>query len=319
MDQPAFSGFEPTLYNYKNEYGIIKVVDNGYGLYNSEIEYLSNGTVIMVDNGYGLYNSEIEYISNGTVISNSFNNALPFEPNNSTSKCGFSIPKVSYYNGFYYLIYAEYDCEYEYVLSLAKTTNPLDVKSWNFLGHVLTNIPIDIATILWATPENELANHYFFYAQYGTKINIAVSKDPLNWQILNKTILKPRDDHFDNIVFPGAMPLRLKTDDFLFIYGGRSDRFYTGWAILDANDPTNVVQRCENPLMTPTSWEGVESSITTLLPDPYGCPLDVANIIGTEYAYNAECFFGFYISDAGVGAVRVVSSWNNAHISTPNV
>lgn len=58
------------------------------------------------------------------------------------------------------------------------------------------------------------------------------------------------------------MPLRLKTDDFLFIYGGISDLYYTGWAILDAKDPTNVVQRCEDPLMAPTSWEEYESLIT---------------------------------------------------------
>jgi hypothetical protein len=118
------------------------------------------------------------------------------------------------------------------------------------------------------------------------------------------------------------MPLRLKTNDFLFIYSGMRSGygFYTGWAILDAKDPTNVVQRCEDPLMAPTSWERSDALITTLLPDPYGCPLDVANIIGTEYAYNAECFFGFYFSVTNVGAVRVVSSWidNDAQVSTPS-
>uniref|UniRef100_A0AC35EU44 ShKT domain-containing protein n=1 Tax=Panagrolaimus sp. PS1159 TaxID=55785 RepID=A0AC35EU44_9BILA len=274
----------------------------------------------MVDQRNGLYNSKIEYLSNGTVISNPFNNTLPF--NNITSKCGFYTPRVSYYNGFYYLLYAEYDCN-NGVFSLAKTTNPMDVKSWEFLGHVVTNITMSIhATILWATPDNGLSNHYLFCRQNGTEIYIAVSNDPLNWEILNKTILKRRYDHFDNTVIPSVMPLRLKTDDFLFIYGGMSETFmiYTGWAILDAKDPTNVVQRCEDPLMTPTSWEFDESLITTLLPDPYGCPLDVANIIGTEYAYNAECFFGFYFSYDNVGVVRVVSSWidNDAQVSTPS-
>jgi hypothetical protein len=301
MDQPAFSGTEPALYNYKNEFGVINE--------------------IMVNQRNGLYSSEIEYLSNGTVISNPFNNTLPF--NNSTSICGFYTPRVSYYNGLYYLLYAEYDCHENILsLSLAKTTNPMDVKSWKFFGHVFTNITMKLhATILWATPENGLANHYLFWTEDLTEINIAVANDPLNWQILNKTILKYRYDHFDNKVNPSVMPLRLKTDDFLFIYGGSmSDRFYTGWAILDAKDPTNVVQRCEDPLMTPISWEFDESLVTSLLPDPYGCPLDVANIIGTEYAYNAECFFGFYSSIDKVAAVRVVSSWinNDAQFSTPS-
>lgn len=77
-----------------------------------------------------------------------------------------------------------------------------------------------------------------------------------------------RYDHFDsNLIESGPTPIRLKSGDFLFIYNSAQDgyssvkpgwslQYNLGYAILNENDPTRVVQRSNQPILSPElDWE----------------------------------------------------------------
>uniref|UniRef100_A0AC34FVY3 Uncharacterized protein n=1 Tax=Panagrolaimus sp. ES5 TaxID=591445 RepID=A0AC34FVY3_9BILA len=76
---PIFSGRQTSLYNYKNEYGVINEIIADY------------------DYGSEFISFPIKYLNNGTIISNSSSDSspLPFVSHSTnTSKCGFDNPQA---------------------------------------------------------------------------------------------------------------------------------------------------------------------------------------------------------------------------------
>ena len=80
--------------------------------------------------------------------------------------------------------------------------------------------------------------------------------------------MKIRNDSFDsNLVESGPTPLRLKTGDFLFVYNSARDgypsvkpgwtlQYNLGFAILSGSDPTQIIQRTDQPILSPElEWE----------------------------------------------------------------
>jgi len=90
----------------------------------------------------------------------------------------------------------------------------------------------------------------------------------MKWTIQSNLLIEKRSDHFDSaLVEAGPMPLPLSDGNYLFIYNSARSgypskkpfydmQYNVGWVILDRNDPTKIIQRSEQPLLTPTlSWE----------------------------------------------------------------
>uniref|UniRef100_A0A914YKL5 Uncharacterized protein n=1 Tax=Panagrolaimus superbus TaxID=310955 RepID=A0A914YKL5_9BILA len=81
-------------------------------------------------------------------------------------------------------------------------------------------------------------------------------------------LIKIRNNSFDSeLVESGATPLKLNTGDYLFIYNSARKgypsvkpnwqlQYNIGYAILAGTDPTQVLQRSDQPIMSPKlDWE----------------------------------------------------------------
>uniref|UniRef100_A0A914QSH0 Uncharacterized protein n=1 Tax=Panagrolaimus davidi TaxID=227884 RepID=A0A914QSH0_9BILA len=302
-----YSNLYAGIYTFKNEYGLIVGTwnDTGYYLVNSKLFYFQNGTI-----------SALPTLNNMTL-------AFPKDTTNYNSG-GNNFDSVSFFNGFYYLLYDETDSNEYPVLAWAKTDNPFS-NNWTRLGHIFPDsakINTFKSSFLWGTKENALPMHYLFWDDTSA-IYYETSVDGITWTSTSTPLLYPRPYHFDSdSIYVGTIPLSLKTGDFLFLYSAVNsddDRTRTGWTILDAVNPTIVIQRGNESIMSPKlDWEQ-DIYLTSIIPDPYGCPSDVGDIIGTDFVSNAECFIGVY-GIYEIGAVRVVSSWidNSSSSTTPS-
>uniref|UniRef100_A0A914DCG2 Uncharacterized protein n=1 Tax=Acrobeloides nanus TaxID=290746 RepID=A0A914DCG2_9BILA len=285
-------------------------------------------------------------------IRNSTLNTTFFIPNNTTESHGTEDPRINYQDGFYYLFYTAYNGT-NAMLSSAVTQHPFNGSSYQRQGYVFPKRKWSKSgATLFAGPDNNFSQHYLFWGDSSFPvggIGIATSPDSFNWNDTQSYLMKIRNDSFDsNLVESGPTPLRLKTGDFLFVYNSARDgypsvkpgwtlQYNLGFAILSGSDPTQVIQRTDQPILSPElEWEVGNTSdhryltpnvvfLEGLVPDPNGCPPNVSDIIGEEYADNAECFFGVYGgSDSELGAVRIVSSYtyqtpNPTETTTPSV
>jgi len=223
-------------------------------------------------------------------------------------------------NGTYYLFYTAYNCT-NAMLSLATSQDPADPTNWTRYGYVLPELNWSkSAAALWADGHNGLKQHYLFWGDSSSPpngIGIATSQDGLHWNYTGDLLIQVRNDSFDSaLVESGPTPLRLSTGDYLFIYNSARPgypsvkpnwdlQYNLGFAILSGSDPTNVLQRSSEPIMSPTlDWEiGNNGQFLTpnvvflegLVPYPFeDCP---------EFS---ECFFGVYGgSDSCLGAVKI--------------
>jgi hypothetical protein len=291
-----YSNLYAGIYNDDNEYGLIVGTWNGTGYYlvNSRLFYFPNGTI-----------SALQTLNNMTL-------SFPKGTTNYNSG-GNNFDSISFFNGSYYMLYDETDINEYPVLAWAKTDNPFDYNSWTRLGHIFPDsdkINTFKASFLWATQENDLPMHYLFWDDTQS-ISYMTSMDGLSWPSISTPFLYPRPLHFDSdSIYVGTNPLPLKTGDFLFLYSGVNDddKTRTGWAILDAVNPSDVLQRGNDSIMSPElEWEQ-DIYLTSIIPDPYGCPSNIGDIIGPNFIPNAECFIGVY-GIYEIGAVRVVASW----------
>jgi len=95
---------------------------------------------------------------------------------------------------------------------------------------------------------------------------MAKSNDLLTFY-MNNTLdvwLPVRDNtYFDNqLVEAGPMPLELSDGNYLFLYNSACHQqqfcsgYHIGYVILDKDDPSKIIQRCNEPIFSPImSWE----------------------------------------------------------------
>mgnify|MGYP005844438395 CR=1 FL=1 len=202
---------------------------------------------------------------------------------------GAADPRITYraYNQQYYLTWdnCTKNCWPQRVTYLSTCAipecHPLDpTASWTFHGAVFPFPYTSGAALLFrdddddANKENDNApSHLAFVCNSNTadQIFVAESGDGLHWSIpANKSeqiLLQGRPGCWDaSGIAAGPQPERLQSSgDYLLIYNidtgfpyhpNPLGRCAVGWAILDGNDPTHVVARAEEPLLTPTlPWE----------------------------------------------------------------
>lgn len=90
-----------------------------------------------------------------------------------------------------------------------------------------------------------------------THIWMARSRDLRRWEVFPRPVLTPRQGHFDNLLLEPGPPPILTKDGILLLYNaahvssnpsGRT--FGVGWALFDRHDPSQVLARCEAPILT---------------------------------------------------------------------
>ena len=279
------------------------------------------------------------YLTSSTVTINKVLSAnatqatsVAFGPDGPDETCGTEDPRIALYNGTYYMFYTAYDCS-QAMLSLATSLDPSDPYSWTRHGFVFPDKgESKSAAALFATKDNQLTQHYLFWGD--TDISIAVSNDTINWQDTGKFLIPRRNDSFDSALCEsGPPPLRLSSGDYLFVYnsarhgypsvkGDWDLQYNVGFVILNGSDPTQVIHRNDDPIMSPDNvWEIGNSTdyltpnvvfLEGLVPLDQYCSDALEEYKDTGYA-GLQCFFGVYGgSDSDLGAVRIIVYWTNS-------
>ncbi len=89
-----------------------------------------------------------------------------------------------------------------------------------------------------------------------THIWLATSPDLRRWEVHPLPVLTARRGHFDDrLVEPGPPPLLLPEGILLIYNAAKTSRnlqgrtFAAGWALFDRHDPTQLLERCEEPIL----------------------------------------------------------------------
>jgi len=118
---------------------------------------------------------------------------------------------------------------------------------------------------------------YLFYgdSSYAPGLQLALTNNLIDYVRVPGVWMPIRNDSFDSyLVEAGPMPLQLSNGEYLFIYnsarsGYPSDKpgydlqYNVGWAILDESTPTTILERSDQPLLSPELvWEIGENNLT---------------------------------------------------------
>ena len=219
-----------------------------YLVYRAEGEAgISTLCLAISDDGY-----KFERYKNNPVIKP----ALPEE------KQGCEDPRITKIGDTFYLTYTAYDGMHpersENIYTALATSK--DLINWKKQGIIVKDIKA--AAIF---PE-KISGKYFMFIG-GKNIRIATSKDLINWKVEKKPILNIRKDKFDDkYVEAGPAPFLYK--DKLVLFFNTADeqfKFHPSLAILDKNNPRNVLYRADEPLMTPTEDYEINGKVNNVI------------------------------------------------------
>ncbi len=99
------------------------------------------------------------------------------------------------------------------------------------------------------------------------RIRMAFSDDLIHWETQDDPIISAREGHFDSAyVEMGPAPIQTDKGWLVFYNGvntlGQEGRVYgVGWALLDLEDPTKVLGRCEEPILVPETEDEITGEI----------------------------------------------------------
>ena len=100
--------------------------------------------------------------------------------------------------------------------------------------------------------------HYLFWGD--SDIGVTKSSNISKWDSIGDIFLSPIEGRFDSrLVESGPPPLLLSSGNYIFFYNSAqkgwpenpNTAYHIGWAILDSNNPTKILQRSDMPLMGP--------------------------------------------------------------------
>lgn len=155
-------------------------------------------------------------------------------------------------------------------LALATCHDDCFTKSnWNYYGPLFPNV-------FWSKSGSLLVHNdthrYLFFND--SSISIAQTKDLIHYDLTSTTLIHTRGDHFDSaLVEAGPQAIKLSDKNYLFLYNsarhtnipnpkpGWNLQYNLGWAILNGDDPTQVLARSEQPILSPElDWERCDNS-----------------------------------------------------------
>eukprot|EP00041_Stephanoeca_diplocostata_P013835 m.246001 g.246001 ORF g.246001 m.246001 type:complete len:400 (+) comp19482_c0_seq1:114-1313(+) len=199
----------------------------------------------------------------------------PGPPHSDTGRWGAADPRLTFRakDKTYYLTWdnCTHNCEPTRSTLLSTTKDPFSADGWTLHGPVLPGAYTGGASLLFRDDAGDDATHYAFVSDSNTAgtIKLAESHDGITWKlptnVSRQTFMTGRPDCWDKAVATGPQPERLSNGDYLYVYNidtgfpyhpNPLGRCSVGWAILDGSDPTRVVARADEPLITPTlPWE----------------------------------------------------------------
>jgi predicted GH43/DUF377 family glycosyl hydrolase len=219
--------------------------------------------------------------------------SIVFEGEGPEENYGTEDPRVVYREstGEYILLYTAvqdfHNGTLSAKLSMATTKTPNVKSSWVRHGPVFPDIPWSKSGALLLRDDVPGSPHFLIFGDSSLLpgIQMAISYDLKNWDILPGLFLEVRPNSWDSaLVESGPMPLRLQDGNYLFIYNsarggfpskkpGYQFQYNVGWLILDKNDPTKILQRSDEPILSPVlPWEtGISQNGLALVPNVVFC------------------------------------------------
>lgn len=174
---------------------------------------------------------------------------------------GCEDPRVVKFDDTYYMIYVANGDSFNIALASSK-----DLFRWKKHGTIKMKLKdwdrnqVKAAVIC----PKKINGKYVMYflgqkVQWHTAIGVAFSDDLIHWEEYdNNPVVIPRYDNFDCMgVEPGATPI-IENDRIILIYNGWNENkvHKTGVVVFSKNNPAQVIERSENPIIEPTEkWE----------------------------------------------------------------
>jgi predicted GH43/DUF377 family glycosyl hydrolase len=178
-----------------------------------------------------------------------------FGPSNDIENQGCEDPRLSLFGNSLVMAYTAFGNHFQHqVYQIGLTDINIDdflARRWNWGKRIMAFPGIhNKDAVLFPQKFND---EYIMFHRLEPDLCIARSKDLRRWSDL-KYILGPRDKSWDSWKVGAAGPPILVNEGWLLIYHGVSvDRVYSlGVALLDKNDPEQVIYRSEEPILTPT-------------------------------------------------------------------
>ena len=229
--------------------------------------------------------------------------------------------------GEYYLTWdnCTQSCYPHRTTMLSTTLDPFNASAWTFHGPLLG--PRSPYTAGAALLLRDAPPHYAYVSDSDTAnaINLATSSDGLTWTLATTSAnpwMKGRPGMWDAPgVAAGPQVERLSTGDYLLLYNidtgfplkpGPLGRCSVGWAVLSGADPSIVLARAPQPLLTPVlPWEtcGGEGGKG---PWPHCQEPEVVFSTGMKPLGGDEFLVIYGAADSVVGTARVAVSFAQA-------
>jgi predicted GH43/DUF377 family glycosyl hydrolase len=208
------------------------------------------------------------------------------EPSGPEDELGTEDPRVTFdvKSQSYYLFYTAVEQEEDGTVSanLALATATMnDPLTWKKRGYVFPQLSWSKSGALLIRDAPQPSLLFFGDSTLVPGIQVATSYNLIDY-IYNASVWLPvRPNQFDSVlVEAGPQPLRLSDGNYLFLYNsarqngpsskpGWTLQYNIGWVILDGQNPVSIIQRSDQPLLSPTlPWEiGVLPNNLALTPN----------------------------------------------------
>ena len=257
---------------------------------------------------------------------------VPPPPRSATARWGAADPRMAYRasDGMHFLAWdnCTRNCYPQRSTMLSTSNDPFNRTGWTAHGAMLPGEYTAGAAILF--PEETAMSRrraqsgdpsasgraLAFVGNSDTAAAIwlaeATDDSALRWAVANRTWMTGRPGCWDACgVAPGGQPERLSSGDYLFLYNidtgfpyvpNPLGRCAIGWAILDRDDPKQIVARAALPLITATlPWETCDAT-----GKGYACQEPhVAFTTGMKPLGNDEFLVLYGAADTDVGVARI--------------
>jgi predicted GH43/DUF377 family glycosyl hydrolase len=238
--------------------------------------------------------------------------------NGSLENYGVEDPRVVIdQNGTYYLLYSAVEQNATAItsrLALATSRTPQIAASWKRHGVLFSFWSKSGSLLIRDAPP-----HYLFFGDSSLVPGLqwATAPTPAGpWTLQNGLFLKVRANSFDtDLVEAGPEPMLLASGNYFFVYNsaqrghksvkpGYDFQYNCGWAILNGSDPSQVLLRGDNPLLSPKlAWELGTPPSLDLTPNVVFC--EGIEQVGTNRFW---IYYGAADSVIGVAEVNVIES-----------
>ena len=174
---------------------------------------------------------------------------------------GVEDPRVVKVKDTFYLTYSGYDGK---IARLCLATSP-DMRTWTKHGPMFPKFPqrpdkrySENWTESGAILPEKLKSGKYVMVFGDTDLWLAESSDLQHWTYRPEPIMRPRPDKRDCALIEPGPPLMRTDRGVLLLYNSadKQNHYAMFAALLDAEDPTTVLERTETPILEPTlAWE----------------------------------------------------------------